>query len=103
MDPAVLRKLERLANAGIEIVPIDGLTRHFVLARDGFAALVERASEDFGKIGAAGRVDERGFAALVWREREAFFVAKHTEVRATRDEVDGLRRFSSDLKQALTG
>jgi hypothetical protein len=77
------------------------LTRYFVLARDGFASLVERRGDGFGKIGAAGRVDARGFAALLWRGGAAYFVAKHGEEAASAEDVAQLRQFSVDLEAAL--
>jgi hypothetical protein len=101
MDASVLAKLERLAEAGIELVPVPGLARYFVFARDGFASLVERSGEGFGRVGAAGRVTEQGFAALIWRDGEAFFVAKQNEERATAEQVETLRRFGADLERAM--
>ena len=101
MDAATVAKLERLAAAGIELVPVPGLTRYFVFARDGFASLVERSGAGFGRIGAAGRVTERGFAALVWRDGAAYFVAKQYEELAGEGDVERLRRFSADLEAAL--
>jgi hypothetical protein len=104
--PGVRGKLERLAEAGIEIVPMPELERYFVLARDGFAALVERTGDerngdDFGAIGSAGRVTAAGFAALVWRGGQAYFVTRQHQERATPDEVARLRRFSTELAAAL--
>jgi hypothetical protein len=101
MEAATMAKLERLAAARIELIPIPGLERYFVFARDGFASLVERRGAGFGRVGAAGRVTERGFAALVWRDDEAFFVAKQFEERAGAEDVERLRRFSEDLEAAL--
>ena len=94
--------LVRLAEAGIEIVPVPGLTRHFVLARAGFASLVERRGDGFGGIGAAGRVNARGFSALVWRDGAPLFVSKQGEEAATLEDVETLRKFSADLAKALT-
>jgi hypothetical protein len=101
MDTALLAKLERLAQARIELVPVPGLERYFVLARDGFASLVERTPAGFGRAGAAGRVDEGGFAALVWRAGVGYFISKQREERATEEEVERLRQFSADLEVAL--
>jgi hypothetical protein len=101
MSPVLLAALERLAAARIEIIPTPGLTRHVVLARDGFASLVERTATGFGGIGAAGRVDSRGFAALVWRDGGPVFVSKQGEQTATPEEVETLRKFSADLAAAL--
>ena len=66
MNPELIEILEKLAAAGIQIVPSE-ITSHFILERDGFVAFVERREEAFGNIGAPGLMTERGFAALIWR------------------------------------
>jgi hypothetical protein len=101
VDPTLLRKLERLAAARIEIVPFPSLPRYFVFARDGFASLVERSGDQLGQIGAAGRVTECGFEALVWRNGQPWFVGKQKEEAASEEQVILLRRFESDLAEAL--
>ena len=102
MDPALVDRLEKLTAAGIEFVAIPGLTRYYVLARDGFAALVERTGSGFGGIGAAGQVSDRGFAALIWRGQTPVFAGKNFEIPATPEDVERLRLFASDLENALT-
>ena len=53
-------------------------------------------------IGSAGLMTESGFAFLVWREERAYLVAHGgAEQPATDEQVDAIRCFSSDLKQAL--
>ena len=94
-------RLERLAAAGIRLLPVTDITTHFVLERDGFAALVERTPDGFGSAGAAGLLTEDGLALLVWRTGRAFFVRKGTEREATPAQVDALRAFASDLEKAL--
>lgn len=100
---AILGKLERLASHNIEIIPFPGLTGHVVFARDGYASLVERTPEGFGQIGSAGLVTERGFAALVWRDEQPWFVGRGFEQKATIEQVQSLRRFSADLRSAIEG
>ena len=101
MSPELLQKLERLQGAGIELVPFNAMINHYLLARGGFVALVEKVPEGFGKIGAPGIMTEKGFACLIWRERQAFFVAKGFDQQATIEQIEGLRVFSADLNQAL--
>jgi len=97
-----LEKLQRLAGAGIELVPLVEFPRHYVFTRDGFAALVERAGDGFGAIGAPGLFTEKGvLAMLVWRNGAAWFVAKGWERPATGEEISSLRRFAADLARAL--
>lgn len=97
----MIAQLERLAAAGIQLVPSDALPRHFLLERDGFAALVEQSGGGFGSIGAPGLITARGMAMLIWRGERAFFVNKGFEQEATLEQVAELRRFTSDLTTAL--
>ena len=93
-------QLEKLAAAGIQLVPAE-ITSHFIFERDGFVAFVERRDESFGNIGAAGLMTERGFAALLWRGEQAFFVAKGFEQAASPEQVQMIRCFAADLAAAL--
>ncbi len=102
MDPQLLARLERVLAAGIEIVPDTVVTTHYVFTRDGFAALVEKHEGAFGHIGAPGLVTEQGFAALIWRGDEAFFVGKNFEQKADTAAVFALRSFDRDLREALS-
>jgi hypothetical protein len=53
-------------------------------------------------IGSSGLMIESGFAYLVWREERAYLVAHGgAEQPATDEQIAAIRRFSSDLKQAL--
>jgi hypothetical protein len=97
----VIAILEKLAAAGIQIVPAD-LTSHFILERDGFVSFVERREDSFGNMGAPGLMTEQGFAALIWRGDQAFFVGKGFEQPAAPDQVQKLRAFSADLSAALS-
>jgi hypothetical protein len=94
-------RLERLAAAGIQIIDA-GITSHFILERDGFVAFIERKGNDFGNIGAPGLMTEKGFAALIWRGGQAFFVARGFEQIATDEQVEKIRTFSGDLERAFT-
>jgi hypothetical protein len=93
-------KLERLAAAGINLVPVD-LERYYLLERDGFIALVERVEAGFGRVGTAGLLTEKGLAPLVWRNDESWFVARGFEQRASVEQVESLRAFQRDLQVAL--
>lgn len=97
---SVLIRLERLAAAGVSLLPVS-LLSHFVFERGGFVALVERTVDGFGAIGAPGLLIESGYAALIWRGEEPWFIAQGFERRATTDEVDAARRFAKDVESAL--
>jgi hypothetical protein len=93
--------LERLAAAGIQLLPAAEITTHYIFERDGFVALIERTPEGFGGIGSAGILTGTGFAALIQRGERSCFVAKGFEQEAQPSQVEALRRFSADLKTAL--
>jgi hypothetical protein len=93
---------EKLAAAGIQILPLAEISTHFVFERDGFIALVERRGEAFGKAGAPGLLMTKGMAQLVWRGERALFVAKGWERAAEDHEVAALRAFGSDLEKILS-
>lgn len=95
-------KFAKLVEANIQLLPLPDITTHFVFERDGFVALVERVKDDFGGIGSAGLLSEKGVAPLVWRGESAFFIAKDFEQPATDDQVRRLRAFQADLVAALS-
>jgi hypothetical protein len=96
----VIETLEKLASAGIQIIPAE-ITSHFIFERDGFVAFVERREQTFGNIGAPGLMTERGFAALIWRGDQPFFTGKGFEQPASPEQVQKIRAFASDLANAL--
>ena len=96
----MIEVLEKLAAANIQIIPAE-ITSHFILERDGFVAFVERREQAFGNIGASGLMTELGFAALIWRGDQAFFIAKGFEQRASPEQVQKIRAFATDLQRAL--
>ena len=105
MTQDVIDRLERLAAAGIQLIPTE-ITSHFILERDGFVAFVERRQDaagesSFGSIGAPGLLTEGGFAALIWRGDQGFFVNKGSEQPASAEQVKKIRAFASDLANAL--
>ena len=93
-------QFEKLVAAGIQIIPAE-IASHVIFERDGFVALVERHEDSFGNIGAPGLMTERGFAALVWRGDQAFFIGKGIEQLASAEQVQKMRAFAADLQRAL--
>ncbi len=96
----MIERLEKIAAAGIQIVPAE-INSHFLFARDGFAVLVERRGDALGNIGSSGLMSDRGLAVLVWRGPKAFFVVRGFEQEATPEQVAQLRAFAADLRNAL--
>jgi hypothetical protein len=100
-SPELLVRLERLAAAGIQLIPVPQLPKHFVFERDGFVALVENLNGAFGGIGSPGRLTDKGFAVLIERAGRRFFVAKDHEEEASPAQAALAHRFFTDLKEAL--
>lgn len=102
VTPLVLMQLEKIAAAGIVLIPTPEVQTHFVFSRDGCVVLVERRGEGFGSVGSPGQLTEKGgFAALVDRGGVAWFVAKGVEWRAVPGEAEAARRLFTDLRSAL--
>ena len=106
--PGVMEALQALAAKGIELLPIQpqpggqgALDRHFVFFRAGYAALVERRGNGFGRIGTAGIVTEHGLAMLMRREAGDRFVIRDYEQEPAPGEIEELRQFQADLVQCL--
>ena len=102
MHPEILDKLERIAAAGIAMLPAPQVPSHFLFTRDGCVVLVERRGEGFGAVGSPGMLMEKGgFGALVQREGLDWFVAKGESRPAQSGEAEAARRLFTDLKSAL--
>ncbi len=97
----MIEQLKRLEAARIQLLPAGEIPTHYVLERDGFVALVQRAEDGFGQVGSPGLMTEHGFAALVWRAGKPLFVAKNIDLPADDRQVEGLRAFAEDVKTAI--
>ena len=91
---------ERLASLNIQIAA-EG-QKHFVFVRENCVALVERTETGYGSIGSTGMMTESGLAFLIWREGRPVLSGKSGERPAEAVEVESIRRFSEDLKSAVT-
>ena len=97
----MIAQFEKLVAAGIQIIPSE-IASHVIFERDGFVAFVERREDSFGNIGAPGLMTEHGYAALVWRGDQGFFVGKGFDQAATLEQVQKIRAFAADLAAALS-
>jgi hypothetical protein len=100
VSPSQIAHLELL---GISVLTEIRLDKHWVVERDGFIALIEKASNGPGRLGAAGLLTEKGLAPLIWRGAEPTFVAKDLEQIATNEQVQQIRGFQADLQSVFTG
>jgi len=55
-----------------------------------------------GSQGSTGMLTPQGLSFLVWRDGKPFLTAKGVETPATPEQVEAIRRFSKDLKIALS-
>lgn len=76
---------------------------HYLLVRGECIALVERKGDACGSIGGTGILTPHGLAFLVWREGRPVLAAKGSEEEAGEAQVEDIRRFSRDVKEALAG
>jgi hypothetical protein len=102
VDSGTLAQLERIAAAGIQVIPIAALDRHFVFEREGVFILVENREGRFGGIGSPGLITEHGFAPLVERAGRMVFIHKGNEQQADPAQVERARELLTILKAALS-
>jgi hypothetical protein len=94
---------ELVARLAVHRIELVSEAKEFsIVVRDNCFALVHTGSSGSPGIGSSGLMTENGLAYLVWREGEAYLVAKGSDVRAAAGQVEAVRRFSEDLKQAIT-
>ena len=55
-----------------------------------------------GNQGSTGMMTEQGLAYLVWHDGRPYLAARSGETPATPEQVEIIRRFSEDLKTALS-
>ena len=55
-----------------------------------------------GSQGSTGMMTPQGLAYLVWRDEQPMLASKGVETPASAEQVDAIRKFSEDLKAALS-
>jgi hypothetical protein len=102
MDDQLIAKLEKIAAAGIQLLPTPEVPSHFVFERGGCVVLVERRGGGFGAVGSPGLlVEQGGFAALVERSGQSWFVWKGGERQADPAEAQTARQLFTELQTIL--
>jgi len=91
--------LARLASLNIQLLS-EG-AEFCILARENCVAIVQ-VRPDAVAVGSSGVMTESGLSYLVWREGRPL-LASHggVETPAAPEQVEAVRQFSADLKQAL--
>ena len=96
MSPDILT---RLATLNIQLV--SETAEYCIFARDNCVAIAHRR-ESGVTVGSSGLMTEAGLSYLVWRDGQPL-LASHggIETPAAPEQVEAVRQFSADLKQAL--
>jgi hypothetical protein len=55
-----------------------------------------------GSQGSTGMLTPEGLAFLIWRNQQPILASKGAETPATPEQVEAIRKFSEDLKTALS-
>lgn len=97
MTPAIA---ERLAACRIEL--LSEAKGFWIVAREKCFALVQVGEAGVLGIGSSGMMAENGLAYLVWREGAPRLVGKGVDMPADEADVEAIRSFSKDLKEAIS-
>jgi len=89
--------VSRLDHLNIRLV-VEGPAFSIYMRDDCVAAVSAQGTSQ----GSTGMMTERGLAYLVWRDGQPYLVAKGGETPATPEQVETIRKFSEDLKNALS-
>ena len=99
--------IARLSEAGFRLLPAFETTTHCVLEREGFVCLVEKRRDGaFGNAGSPGLFDDGVLCVLTWKRQGPCFVGanrvgKNKELPATTEQLEALRKFDAELREAL--
>jgi len=101
LTPAQIKTLQRLLASGFQFVPMERITRHVVVEKDGFIALLDPAE---GKLKLFGQVGYRvgdGIGMLVEQGRQHSFVWKKQSIPATPVLLSACSRVKKELAEIL--
>src|ERR1700687_6129734 len=101
LTPGQIRLLENLLAAGFQFANIERITRHLVVERGGFVALLDPAE---GKLRLFGQVGYRvgdGIGMLIQQGGEPAFAWKKESVAATPELLKMYSRIKAELTEIL--
>ena len=87
--------MSRLQDFGIRLM-VEGPAVSIYVRGDCIAAV------GGGSQGSTGILTSQGLAYLIWRDGQPFLASKGVETLATPEQVEDIRKFSEDLKTALS-
>lgn len=96
MTPEISARLDAVE------IEVGGEGEYVMLTRGLCVAIARRMPEGLS-LGSSGIMTERGLAYLVHREGRTLLASKGVEVEAPDEQAAELRKFSEDVKRALTG
>lgn len=102
LTEAQIHRLERIKNAGFELIIFPLFPKHIGVKKGNCGALLGQSAE--GKLelfGQPGYVVEGNLSVLVRRGRAHYFVWKQSEIEATEERLAELENFVAELKSFL--
>lgn len=103
LTPAQIRTLQQLLDAGFQFVTMERITRHVVVEKDGFVALLDPGE---GKLRLYGQIGYRvgeGIGVLVERSGTQSFVWKRETIPVTSELLAAYSRVKKELAEILHG
>jgi len=101
LTPAQIKILEKLLKAGFEFTTLEHITRHLVIEKSGFIALLDPTE---GKLRLFGQVGYRvggGIGMLIEQNARPAFVWKKQVVLATPEHLSEYARVKTELAGIL--
>jgi hypothetical protein len=97
VTPAIAARL-----AGCDIQLAAEAKDYCIFVRGNCMALAHSAEGAFTSLGSSGMLTESGLAYLVWNGGQPMLSSHGNQVAANAEQVEAFRKFSEDLKLALS-
>ena len=101
LTPAQIKALEELSKAGFQFVTMERITRHLVVEKEGFIALLDPGDGKLRLFGQIGYRVRDGIGVLVEQGPKKAFVWKKNSVAATPDLLAVCSRVKKELAEIL--
>jgi len=101
LTPAQITTLQHLLDAGFRFVMMERITRHVVVEKDGFIALLDPSGGNLRIFGQVGYRIGDGIGMLIERGGEQAFVWKNDSVPATPELLTAHSQVKKELAEIL--
>jgi len=101
LTPAQIKTLQRLLESGFQFVPMERITRHVVVEKNRFVALLDPGEGKLKLFGEIGYRFDDGIGVLVKRGGKQAFVCKTEAVPATPVLLSAYSRVKKELAEIL--